>query len=444
MMLHLTALEPFAVTAPEISRASDLPVCLDPVTKNLVMPGATVAGSLRHHTKAKLGSQFSDDWFGPDFGNSLTDSVDRSSVVRVVGALLHDETKMPLAGTKVFPRKQTAIDRRRRSAKPSSLRDSLVVPAGAKMTCFVRLDDPEHLPDSESRQRLLRPTALPQLLEVFGSWSPIIGRAKTSGQGRMRLDELKVGYLDLSDCDDRWRWITLFGTALFENVCTQSKSVKAESDSDVVTTTFRILDPLIIGGGAAKGNSRRLLRRPMSIGGTPDSYAPYAGSSMKGVLRSRCEYIVKSIRASKGDPDEDSLIDLLFGSTELRGALRFTDTPVRHHVLGTRPHVAIDRVSGGARDSALFEDEVFDDGLLTVSIGWLPLTPAPSWAKELIECALADFDDGLVGVGSATNRGHGSVKRVERANRQPLTAETIEVLRKGIPPAPQPDGGSEE
>jgi CRISPR/Cas system CSM-associated protein Csm3 (group 7 of RAMP superfamily) len=432
LTLRLTALEPFAVTAPQISEATDLPVCKDPVRNILVMPGATIAGSLRSHIAKLLGVDTAADWFGPIAGTKGADSVDRSSVVRVVGVLLHDESDQPLPGTAVFAQKKTTIDRKRRAAVASSLRDSLVVPAGAHMSCFVRIEDPNGLPDSASQNRLASGNSLSQLFAALSSWSPVIGRGKSSGHGRMRLHTIKHGSLDFSNPNDRWRWVASGGTALFDEVCTNEITTQSIPIEQVLVTTVRIMDPLRLGGGDSERNVRKLPVRKSLISGQED-LAPYDGSSFKGVVRSRCEYIVKSIRAAKGDPShENSAIDLLFGSVDQRGALRFVDTPVSNERLGFRSHVAIDRVSGGARDSALFVDEVFEDGFLDLSIEWLATSPVPSWVRELLSWVLQDLDDALFGIAASSNRGYGTMQRVNPTPAS-LSSGTIEILRFGVP-----------
>jgi CRISPR/Cas system CSM-associated protein Csm3 (group 7 of RAMP superfamily) len=431
MTLHLVSVEPFAVTAPEIAAGTDLPVCTDPISGYLVMPGATVAGALRSHVARELGLDGAADWFGPDLGNGETPKVDRSSIVRVVGVLLHDEEQKPLARTEVFAAKQTAIDRNRNSAKALSLRDSIVVLPGARMTCFLRFDDPVDRCESDSRTRLMRNDSMPRFTSAVSSWSPVLGRAKTAGHGRMKLEAIKTGVLDLTTSDDRWRWVSLTGTTLFEEVCTDTVSVSAVPAKQFAETEFRIVDPLRLGGGEQKKNERCLPMRQKVVGNGEIDFAPYDGSSLKGLIRSRCEYITKSVQMANNDLENTESIDMLFGSVAQRGMLRFTDTAVQRHTRGLRPHVAIDRVSGGARDSALFVDEVFDDGLLNFRIEWMGNEPPPNWARELVETAFRDLDDALVGIGASSQRGYGTIKRTSTEPVAQMSSETINVLRYG-------------
>jgi CRISPR/Cas system CSM-associated protein Csm3 (group 7 of RAMP superfamily) len=410
--LRLTAVEPFAITAPEVAEASDLPVVCDPRTGHLVLPGTTVAGSLRAHTARTFDLSHAAKWFGPEVGPN--GSIDASSRVRIVGALLHDNNGSPVAATIANLQVQTAIDRKRKAASLHSRRDSLVVPAGVQLSVFIRIDDLDVAGVDGN-----------EILDLFASWAPTLGRAKTSGHGKMRLDTCTFGTIDLSVPAQRWQWITLHGSALFDAVCTKSRVISKSATTPVVSQRFRIVDPLRIGGGlsdVAPANLRKLPTR-RTMGGR--ELAPYDGSSLKGVLRSRCEFIVNSIRLARGLGPDNSIVDEIFGSVSSRGIVRFLDAPVLDALVGQRHHVAIDRVSGGARKSALYVDEVFEDGKLTLSLETIDGASIPPHAVELLGVAFNDICDGFVGIGSSTGRGYGTISPIGERMPVKLSADTI-------------------
>lgn len=413
-ILRLTAIEPFAITAPEVAEASDLPVVKDPRTGYLVIPGTTVAGSIRAHCLRSFGAAYASEWFGPEIDPNKT--IDASSRVRIVGALIHQTNGAPVLATIANPHIQTSIDLRRRAAQVHTRRDSDVVPKGLQVGVYVRIDDLDPV----------SPEAL-QLLGEFATWNPTLGRAKTTGHGKMRQDSCHTGSIDLADPNQRWQWITLHGQDLFDQVCTVPLTpTGAAANSTVISERFRIVDPLRIGGGmrgAGQHNNRRMLPVRRTITGNEN--APYDGSSLKGVLRGRCECIVNSIRDARNLSRDSSIVDEVFGSVSSRGLIRFLDAPVINPLTGFRSHVAIDRVSGGARDSALFVDEVYDDGELSFTLETIDGSVAPQYAVELLGMAFNDLSDGFVGVGSSTGRGYGTLGPVGKRNPIKLSVDTI-------------------
>lgn len=68
-----------------------------------------------------------------------------------------------------------------------------------------------------------------------------------------------------------------------------------------------------------------------------------------------------------------------------RGRLAVRDALVDAAHVVRRPHVAIDRVSGGARDQALFSVELVDEGRLRLVVD--SLEEPPSWATGLLLAA---------------------------------------------------------
>jgi len=162
--------------------------------------------------------------------------------------------------------------------------------------------------------------------------------------------------------------------------------------------------------------------------------APYIpGSSLKGVLRSRAEQIVRALA-----PKEMIIQDLfdeqremekemrnrsgrevyyasdpltqLFGQTYLAGRLSCSDAfpiegePVR---LNVRTHVAINRITGATQGKALFTPEVVEEGVFG---GDVTLTNFALWQLKLVGLLLQDLDEGYVLLGGSTTRGYGRVK----------------------------------
>lgn len=155
------------------------------------------------------------------------------------------------------------------------------------------------------------------------------------------------------------------------------------------------------------------------------------GSSLKGVIRSRAERILRRERPNDGACNpfcgacgqgqnlrprgEERYAQLcyacrLFGSVALRGRAAFADArPVDPAaiVLGQRTHVAVNRVSGGPASGSLFSPEVVERGSFRAEI---VLTNFALWQFLILLNVLQEMDEGLVRLGGATTRGYGRVR----------------------------------
>jgi CRISPR/Cas system CSM-associated protein Csm3 (group 7 of RAMP superfamily) len=136
------------------------------------------------------------------------------------------------------------------------------------------------------------------------------------------------------------------------------------------------------------------------------------GTSWKGLFRARAGFILRTLHGEEAACTDQTgcgtcLLCDLFGSARARGRLAFPDSPVTNAVTEKRTHVAIDRVTGGARDKLLFSREVVTRGTLTLRV--LPLAPLQPWHRPLLAHIVRDLHDGLIGVGGGTQRGSGTL-----------------------------------
>ncbi|MEW6448139.1 MAG: RAMP superfamily CRISPR-associated protein [Bacillota bacterium] len=163
---------------------------------------------------------------------------------------------------------------------------------------------------------------------------------------------------------------------------------------------------------------------------------PYIpGSSLKGVLRSRAEQVIRAL-APEGmeipdlfEPQRETEKEIksryksgrdryyasdpvtqLFGQTYLAGRLRCADAfPVegRPLRLNERNHVAINRITGATQGTALFNPEAVEEGTFAAEIN---LTNFALWQLKLLGWLLQDLDEGYVLIGGSTTRGYGRVR----------------------------------
>lgn len=401
LQVTLTTLSPVSVTTPEIhdfrtvtgvggvaQDSVDMPLRRD-ASGAPTIPATTVAGSIRAHLPDALRE--------PLMGRAGDDPTPSPLYVLAVAVT------PPTQGEGTEVRRRTAIDRHRAAPAARKLFDIEALAAGTTLTVSMELHGPPSMRD--------------ELLAALASWHPRVGRGVSTGAGRTELQSLTYATVDLVDDDALLAYLNGVGPDFITQTLAragQPATIEPRASTLEFNVDLRIMDALHVGSGDARGNLLLMLRDTQGSPVVP-------GSSLKGVLRSRCEHILRSIGVAAcldaacgtcptcdlfgftlATPDED-------GRTGQRGLVAFRDAPVTQATEAQRPHVAIDRVSGGARDSALYAVECVDGGVVTIKIE--RLAPLPPWAEGLIGAALLDIADGYVGVGGATTRGYGTLAR---------------------------------
>jgi CRISPR/Cas system CSM-associated protein Csm3 (group 7 of RAMP superfamily) len=302
----------------------------------------------------------------------------------------------------------TAIDPRRRAARPQSLRHSRVVDEPAVIELCAQFDGQLSAAD----------------LELLASWHPQVGRDRTRGGGAARLQSLGYRTYDLNDSDDLRAWLEAPGTGRFTKLT--DVPVTAGPDDILIREEFAIIDALHIGTGSR--------RNKISVTRTRSGQPLVPASTWKGLFRARSGYIIRTCwgesAACTGQTGCGTcpLCDL-FGSTARRGRIAFGSSTVTNVTRGTRAHVAIDRFTGGAIDQLLYTDEIITAGTVTLTITALETTA--DWQRDLLRHVVRDIHDGLVGIGGGAQRGQGTLRLTAAAQDQ-VTA---------LPPIPaQPPG----
>lgn len=404
------------------------PLARDPAGAPYV-PAGSLAGSLRAH----LGDRAT-VLMGSDPGEKDEDT---------------ELTPSPLwfCGTRVVPsgdsqvRTRTAVDRQRGAADTGLLYTSEHLPPGSTVTAYLRLNKPE---------------LYDELVDALRSWTPYIGGGRTTGHGRAVVTGLRHRTIDLGTPEGRRAWLTEGGPAMFPDDGVGEIAVGRPVEPPVLLELpWRIADGLHIGTGESRrpeGEEREIWEVLLDHRGRP--YVP--GSTWKGVLRARCEFLLRSLDLdasipTAGRPCETCaictpivkcarrtcVICTAFGYVTdgdadeaghgRRGALIFDDAPITDATVGRRTHVALDRVFGGARPQNLYTDEVVESGTLTLRVRTdtgvpdeLPLI------RAVLTLACLDLHHGLIGIGGATTRGMGTL-RLQRADRE-LRDEAVGIL----------------
>jgi CRISPR/Cas system CSM-associated protein Csm3 (group 7 of RAMP superfamily) len=289
----------------------------------------------------------------------------------------------------------TAVDPRRHAARPQSLRHSRVVDEPAVIELCAQFDGELSASD----------------LELLSSWHPQVGRDRTHGGGAARLQSLGYRAYDLSDSNDLRAWLETPGTGRFSALT--DVPVTAVSDDILVDEEFDIVDAIHIGTGSRHDKT--------SLTRTRNGQPLVPASSWKGLFRARSGYIIRTCwgetAACIGQTGCGTcpLCDL-FGSTTRRGRIAFRSSTITNARRRTRNHVAIDRVTGGAKDKLLFTDEIITAG--TVKLTIVALEIIAGWQYDLIRHVVRDIHDGLIGVGGGVQRGQGTLRLTTASQEQ--------------------------
>jgi CRISPR/Cas system CSM-associated protein Csm3 (group 7 of RAMP superfamily) len=376
------------------------------------VPGSALAGSLRAHL-SQADPPAGERMMGSRPPRNRAEAA--ASVVSplwIVGSVFtpEDADGRPGAPAALEITGQTAIDRERGAAAAGPLRFSRLAADGGTLTVYLR-HDPGRFPLTDDDLRLI------------AGWPPAIGRDRTKGCGRATLTRLRHGPVDPATPDGALTWLSHNGPDLFETVATRDVPCGGAGGEPWLEASFAIVDGLLTSDGLP-GKVARSRRR----GGKP----LIPGSTWKGIIRSRVEYIIRSRygeQAACQDPAacRTCVTCGIFGHQGQRAKLAFRDSCIEDvpDTPPARTHVGIDRVSGGARDSQLFQTEPLTAGQLHLRID--TLDDVAPWVRNLIWHVLRDIDDSLIGVGSRTTRGLGTLRLTSQPeDLQPVHVPALE------------------
>jgi CRISPR/Cas system CSM-associated protein Csm3 (group 7 of RAMP superfamily) len=398
LYIELRCVEPFAVAAPEEAQGVDLPITRDAAGRVWVPP-SSLAGSLRDHLRSHdldvlaMGGEHGDDELVP-------------SPLRFLGTeTVLDGAPVTQERTSVLQR--TAIDRWSGAAQARTLRSQQVAPPHTIVRLYLRYDG--ELPG--------------EIQDSIVSWTPVVGGSRTRGMGSAVLEHVRIGTLDLDRPDDLRTWVLRGGPDLVRAVATRDLPLRPVAPRTLLDVEVEIVDGLLVGGGdPTEASSRDVDTAVWRRGGVP----VIEGATLKGVLRSRTEWILRSCghevcHGGAGACGTCPVCDV-FGSTERRGRLAVRPTTIEDHHEQVRPHVAIDRITGGARPHLLFTDEVVVTGRFRIRVD--ALDELPDWVEPVLRWVLRDLHEGYLGIGGRTTRGLGTVRLTDPD------------LVAGLPPVP--------
>jgi CRISPR/Cas system CSM-associated protein Csm3 (group 7 of RAMP superfamily) len=364
------------------------------------IPGTSLAGALRDMVRRERGEEAADLMFGKVPSGGDTNVEAQASQVWVLGS-----RRKAGDGTEV--RAGTKINRKRAAAETATLRVEELLPAGSAFEVFLRWDDP---PPGEPGN----------LASMLASWRPYIGRGVSRGHGACIVDAVRFGTLRLDDPEGLHRWLTMSGPELASMVAaTEVPVTGGTSGEPVLQAEVSIDGPWRTGTGEIPEDGPIPLFRAGA-----DFVMP--GSGVKGLLRSRAEFILRSVGAVP-EPCLDQQCgscwpcrvfghgggrDQSAATVGVRSLIRIPDAVIQDAAPATRTHIAIDRFTGGVLDGALYTMEVLEAGTFTLRVeplGTIDQTQLQE-IRSVLRLVLDDLNDGIIGMGGGVARGYGTVK----------------------------------
>ncbi len=270
----LTALTPIHVGIGGGDVAIDLVLVRDG-QGNPVIPGTSLAGALRAWAEfAFRDNQILYEVFG--YEESGSDSGAASRLVVSDGVLGTNNTQTQT---------HTAIDRWSGAAYAGTLHSREVIPRGSTITFTLELDS-----SSPDEQALVG-----HLLSALSEPGEIdLGAAKTRGLGEVQLTGCEIREEDWSSRDSVVEALIGSTNVIAVDNLTSRSSLKPKKRPRIdITIDWQPILPLMV---SERGGVIDIGARTETEGGRV--YLSLPGASIKGALRSRAEYIVRTIQGS--------------------------------------------------------------------------------------------------------------------------------------------------
>lgn len=348
-----------------------------------VIPPSSLAGSFRSH-------------LGDDaerlMGKAAEEESRASSVwflgTRLVGA----DGKEP----KVEERTGTSISRVRKAARAKGSHAIEEVYNAERVELYLRCDQ-----DGE------------EILRRLATWTPTVGGGITTGLGRAKVTAIRYRTVDIGNPADVLARVTMgvSGPEGLDRLLRKGEDqpIEAAEVPVVVSATLDIEDYLLAGREKDKESKRAF------------EFRWYHGSRWKGVLRSRVEYIGRSIGAMVCGAEDGTWegcghcsVCEVFGSGTTgagRWMFEFTRLDAPPPLGGVRTRNAIDRFTGGVLDKRLFYEDTSTTRGASLSITErVPLEKHHAWVVKALLLALKDLNDGYFGIGGRSATGLGTVR----------------------------------
>ena len=416
------------------------------------IPGSSIAGVLREFVQERC-PELVEKAFGVttrprQLGTQQkTEATGISSAIWCADALLLDfddtpamhklaEGKSVDVGLGPYIRDHVRLDKDTGAAEKGGKFDEEIVPAGSRFALCITLDGWNTQPEP------ILCNLFEGLCHALEEGHITFGGKQASGFGQVRVVESACRRFDLKSEAGMQAWLNLAPAPLFEAGEGEKHAARAalpdrktKGISGSITLPLVSHGPLLVGGGVPEADA------DVDIAFYREAFADYTakenilrkvvpGSSLRGVLRHRVRHIAQTLGV-----DADSMINSLFGSTEgkegTRSKVRVEDAPLQEAKTPVVvQHVAIDRFTGGAMESALYTEGPLWQEQLAVPLSLHVQGLEDAEAAVLLH-ALLDMCEGTLPVGAGGNRGNGTLclRGIDKGIAQTLQGVTFSFSR---------------
>ena len=394
----------------------DMTLLRDPLEGNALLTGASIAGALRNYLReVEIGyaqpvdpHQERTKMAVALFGGSKGDDEGTQSLLIVDDAFAEDGK---LAGAwEVELRDGVRIEASTRTATEGAKFDMELLPAG---TTF-QLDFELLVPKGKSEA--LR-KALAKALHGFESGEITLGARKRRGLGRCRVDRWTVKHYHLTEPKELIAWLkrepieqkpsTSIAKALGVTLDQQDKRNYFE-----IEAMFSLASSMLVRSGFGESDSGPDMVHLHAIQPDGSKKPILPGTSLAGAIRHRALRIANTLRLGEGE----TLIDDMFGSDEkdvlTASRVVVSESVVQRTISLVQNRVKIDRFTGGAYETALFNEQpIWDNGQSQVKVQ-LSLRNPRDHEIGLLLLVLKDMWTGDLPVGGESSVGRGQLKGI--------------------------------
>lgn len=339
----LTLTTPAHLGNGDVSVATDLPVYRDSRNGRPILTGSSLAGALRRYLAQ----------IDPGQAEQLFGDVGAGSDAEAIGSALTVEDAYGSATSAEF-RDGVAIDSKTRTAEDGKKYDFELIPAGVTFSLRLELA-------CERDERDMLKSALATALKGLEDGAIHLGKRKTRGLGRCNVAIWTVKFYDMGQPADLLAWIKDAApkeTRQGAISVVLGVTAKAAPGGLSLRATF-VLDgsSLLIRSAGGSADAPDLVH--LRSGGKPI----VSGTSLAGALRARALRIANTLGSAKAS----SFIDGLFGprlvgrtgkAMAMASRLEVSEVEIINGSTDqVQSRVAIDRFTGGAYPSALFQEQ---------------------------------------------------------------------------------------
>lgn len=315
-----------------------------------------------------------------------------------------------------------ALNARLGVAEETKLFASEYVPAGSTFEVEIETDE---IAEKDLKDIL-------GLLDCFdGTEQATLGKGLSQGQGRVKWECGEITHLDseqikswLNDSNGELKYTVLKGIKPSPIKLKEPlKSIKVKLD---FSAPFLVNDAYLV-KEKDKDDSEEKNKDiyDLEFSRLPNGEPIIPASSLRGVLRGQCQKILNTLELNHS-------LDNLFGSTKQRSLLWITDAKGEYAVSHPQTFNAIDRFTGGAKESALYQVNAAKEQTLTLTIYLDERRELKDWEKGLLLLVARDALEGDLACGWGKARGFGAFKVILFDPDKQLPITTWQTLIKNV------------